>query len=210
MEKIIHQIWVGDKRIPSHIKKYMQDIQSSSDNFVYYLWTDENIPHLPKNLQTIYDSYNEFAIKADLLRLWVVYNYGGMYLDADFEMINKLDDLLSNDGFIVYNGSYGVSAIANSIFGFKKESPILKHLIDNILHPQQFIGPNWWAQKIYEYLGEDINDITLSRLENRLLEESVELRIWKDVEQNYLVHKPLASWIPNSTWEIKFRTGDYD
>ena len=35
MEKIIHQIWVGDKRIPSHVKDYMARVKEVHKDFEF-------------------------------------------------------------------------------------------------------------------------------------------------------------------------------
>lgn len=37
---------------------------------------------------------------SDYLRLWILFNYGGIYLDTDVEVLKKFDPLLKNEGFI--------------------------------------------------------------------------------------------------------------
>ncbi len=54
IEKIIHQIWIGNKRIPKHIKEWMQEIKEKHPEFTYYFWTDDNLPEMPKELFDIY------------------------------------------------------------------------------------------------------------------------------------------------------------
>jgi mannosyltransferase OCH1-like enzyme len=214
IEKNIHQIWVGDKKIPNHIQVYMDKVRSSHQDFTYYLWNDSNLPDLPINLKKIYDSYDEPAIKADLLRMYVVSQFGGYYLDADFDTLNgfHLDNVFKkdSDGIIVYNGSYGMSALANSIFGFSKNNPMLKYLISNIVHEQQWIGPNWWAQMVCKHVGLDINTASLIDLENKLSQLNIQLGCWKDIEDNCFRHEPLSSWVHGSIWNKKLNDGDYD
>lgn len=110
IENNIHQIWIGNVRIPNHIKNYMDEVKKHNKNFNYYFWNDDNVPELPENLKKIYDSYQEPAIKSDLLRLYIVYKFGGIYLDADFTTINGFNSNIipynNYDGFIVYNDSY--------------------------------------------------------------------------------------------------------
>ena len=214
MEKNIHQIWVGNAKIPSHIKNYMNKVKEHHKDFNYYLWTDENLPELPAHLKEIYDSYKEPAIKADLLRMYVVHELGGMYLDADFDTIDGFySDVmlgLNHNGLIFFNQSYGLPALANTIFGFKKNDPLLKYMIDNITHKNQWIGPNWWSQIICNYLGLDPDKSTLEEFKEKLKPLNIEVIIWKDMEDHCFRHEALASWIEGSDWNEKLKTGEYD
>jgi mannosyltransferase OCH1-like enzyme len=94
IEKNIHQIWIGNKRIPKHIKEWMQEVKDRHSDFTYYLWTDDNLPEMPTELYDIYKNISDPVLtsaKSDLLRIYVTYKYGGMYLDADFKVINGFD-----------------------------------------------------------------------------------------------------------------------
>lgn len=215
IENNIHQIWVGTSRIPTHIKEYMDKMRNHHQGkFNYFLWTDDNLPELPDNLKRIYDSYNEPAIRADLLRMYVVYKFGGFYLDADFDTLNGFtSDILPTDrwdGIIVYNGSYQLSALANSIFGFRKENPLLKFMLDNVVHKQQWIGPNWWSQTVSKYFNTNIEQMTVEDFRRKLNESNLELGVWKDIEDNCFRHEPLSSWVHGSIWNKKLTSGDYD
>jgi mannosyltransferase OCH1-like enzyme len=210
----IHQIWVGDKRIPNHVKNYMDRVKNHHTDFNYYFWNDDNLPELPENLKKIYDSYQEPVLKADLLRMYVVYTYGGTYLDADLIPARGLDSHVilhkEYDGFIVYDDSYQMSALSNTIFGFKKNHLLLKYMLDNITHEGQWIGPNWWAQIICKYLQLDNDVATVNDLRDKLVEINLQVVLWKDIQDNCFTHEALATWIEGSIWNKKLKTGDYD
>lgn len=213
INKNIHQIWVGGKKIPSHIYEYMNEIKNTHSDFTYYLWTDETIPTLPPILKKIYDSYNEPAIKADLLRLYVVHEYGGIYLDADFKIKNKLwnDTINGNsEGFIVYNDSYKMSALANSIFGFSQNNNLLKYMIEDIIYEGQWIGPNWWAQTVCRYMNLQNDKIDVNTFIKKSKKYNLQIVFWKDVEDTTCHHHTLASWCVGSEWNNKLKTGLYD
>ena len=214
IENNIHQIWVGTTRIPSHITHYMNEVKERHSDFNYYLWDDSNLPELPEHLKKIYDSYKEPAIKADLLRMYVVHKFGGIYLDADFKTIEGFHSSIiphkEYDGFIVYNDSYKMSALANSMFGFNKNNPLLGYMIDNITHEGQWIGPNWWSQIICKYFGLDVNKSTVDQLREKLNNINLQVVYWKDMEENCFRHETLASWIQGSIWNEKLKNGNYD
>lgn len=213
-ENNIHQIWVGGSRIPIHVKEYMDEVKNHHKHFNYHLWTDDNLPQLPSNLMEIYESYNEPAIKADLLRMYVVYEFGGLYLDADFKVIGGITpDVLPIercDGILVYNGSYHLSALANSIFAFKKGHPLLKFMMDKIVQKQQWIGPNWWSQTVSKYFNTNIEIMTIEDFKKTLNDVNLELGVWKDIETHCFRHEPLSSWMHGSPWYEKLNNGDYD
>lgn len=214
IENNIHQIWVGETRTPSHIKEYMNEVKERHKDFNYYLWTDDNLPELPEHLKKIYDSYEEPAIKADLLRMYVVYTLGGIYLDADFKTIDGFYSSViphkDYDGFIVYNASYGMGALANTMFGFKKGNPLLKYMINNITHEKQWIGPNWWSQVICKYFELHPDKSTVEEFREKLNNIDLQVVYWKDIEDHCFRHEALASWIHGSTWNNKLKNGDYD
>lgn len=214
IERNIHQIWVGENKIPVHIKEYMAQVRDHHKDFTYYLWDDSNLPELPELLKKVYDSYAEPAIKADLLRMYVVNKFGGIYLDADFKPIDGFyTDILpykDSDGFIVYNDSYRMSALANTIFGFKKDNPLLTYLLDNVTHEMQWIGPNWWSQTVCKYLQVDIDHVTVEEVKDKLHDMNMHVVHWKDIEDHCFRHEALASWIHGSIWNEKLKTGNYD
>jgi mannosyltransferase OCH1-like enzyme len=95
--KIIHQIWVGQKPIPTKSVEFIKKIKELHPDFEYRLWTDKDInPYNFNNYNYILQS-KSFAQKADIMRYEILYRYGGIYLDIDFEVFKKLDNLLTHD-----------------------------------------------------------------------------------------------------------------
>jgi len=93
--KIIQQMWIGDQSIrPSRLMHTWQDKNPSC---VYMLWTEENLKDFPfKNKKQI-DAMGELNGKCDIMRYELLYKYGGIFLDADSECINPLDDFFFTD-----------------------------------------------------------------------------------------------------------------
>ncbi len=87
-ERIIHQQW-RDEKIPVMFEKWRSKFFSIFPNHRYILWTDETQRDLiqtkfPWFLDT-YDGY-EFGIqRADASRYFILYEYGGLYADLDYE-----------------------------------------------------------------------------------------------------------------------------
>lgn len=90
--KIIHQIWIG-KKLPDEFKKFTESWKIYHPDWEYKLWTQDDIPKLNlRNRDFIEQSRNPGEI-SDLLRYEILYQYGGVYLDVDFECLRSLESL---------------------------------------------------------------------------------------------------------------------
>jgi len=210
--KVIHQVWVGDKRIPKHIKEWMQEIKDAHTEYEYYFWHDGNLNKLPERLQFIYDSLDQPAMKCDLLRVYLCYTYGGIYLDVDYKLITKLDNLYiyqDIEAAFLYNDSESIHDINNSFIASVKGSYLLKHLLSCITHEKQWLGPHWFGESILKYLDLNIgtNDKELVSACDRI---GIKALNWDTINRDVIRHDFLASWYPNSEWNLKLQTDDYE
>lgn len=135
--KIIHQIWVGPNPIPDDYLVYRDTWNQYHPDWNIKLWTDENLPMLHN--QQLYNQATIMAQKADIARYELVYRFGGIYIDIDFECFKSLEPLLIGiDGFIVKSLWKGF--ISNGFFGAIPKHPVMKEVVDTL--PK-------WAKKHY-------------------------------------------------------------
>lgn len=102
--KIIHQTWKS-KRIPDDWKECVQSWGKNNPQWQYRLWTDEDNRNLikrnyPDFLKT-FDSYSYNIQRADAVRYFILYKYGGLYVDLDFECLRPIDDIVLNKTFVI-------------------------------------------------------------------------------------------------------------
>jgi mannosyltransferase OCH1-like enzyme len=166
IDKVIHQIWVGAYPIPEREYFISNEIQIKHPQYAYKFWEDRNIPEIPERLQGMYNLMHErrdYALCADILRWLVVYEYGGWYLDIDFEYVNNLDSLeLTNRDGIVF-GHWGEGwqhcdyTIANNVFAFEKKHPFVLHMIQNMPVQMDYsnvpCSPAWAGMEMKRYIG---------------------------------------------------------
>lgn len=88
--RIIHQTWKTSV-VPSQWQTSVQAYQRFCEKhgFEYRLWTDEDNrnliqTHFPWFLQQ-YDAYPQNIQRADVIRYFILYHYGGVYSDLDIE-----------------------------------------------------------------------------------------------------------------------------
>ena len=174
-------------------------------------WTDKNLPILPDNIQETVDRYGkqkDYAHQADVLRIYLVYLFGGVYMDVDFRYINGLEhgmNLDQHDGF--FCGHWGTDfTIPNGVFGCKKNHPLMKHIVDNINPNSLWHGPSWFGTIIKKYFNIEY-EVNHDQFNNLLKENKFLYYRYSDFENKNYGHEALYSWSPEN--RKKFENGDF-
>lgn len=116
--KIIHQIYFpGEAALPADYSRYRQTVLDLHCGWDYYFWDEKQCrSFLQKNYSwflTVYDAYPHFMQRCDAVRYFLMYHYGGFYIDLDIEFLKSLDDLLE-DYELIFSKLVGFS---NAIMG---------------------------------------------------------------------------------------------
>lgn len=131
--KIIHQIWVGPKPIPKFFKRFQKTWLDNHPDWEYKLWTDENVKNLKLHNRKFYDKTNDYIEKANILRYEVLYKFGGVYVDVDFESLKSLEFLIYYYDFFVGISPHDIQpVINNAIIASIPNHKILEEVITNI------------------------------------------------------------------------------
>ena len=120
--------------MPETYAKYIMSWKDKHPNWIVRFWTDDDINNNFINLEYIQKA-KKWAQKADIIRYEIIYKYGGLYIDTDFECFKNIEELIKNSTFFTCNGDHDCPfkyVIANSIFGASKKNIISKYLMDNI------------------------------------------------------------------------------
>jgi len=129
--KIIHYCWFGGSELPELAKYCIASWKKQCPDYQIIRW-DENTSDLESCL-FVKEAYREgkWAFVSDYIRLKVINEFGGVYLDIDVELLRPLNDFLDFDGFMgfeedkVYNVNTGLG------FGAVKEHPVINGLIEH-------------------------------------------------------------------------------
>ena len=94
--KIIHYCWLSDDPVPETLQGYMKSWKEKLPDYEFILW---NFNRFDKSssiwVSQAFDN-KKYAFAADYIRLYAVYNYGGIYMDMDIEVLKSFDDLLNS------------------------------------------------------------------------------------------------------------------
>lgn len=98
--KIIHYTWFSGEQFPDKIKECINSWQKYMPEYEYVLWDSERIKEIKSRWLEECLQKKKWAFAADFVRLYAVYNYGGIYLDTDCIVYQSFDPLLNNVCFI--------------------------------------------------------------------------------------------------------------
>ena len=119
--KIIHYCWFGKKEKPKDILKYINKWGNILSDYQIVEWNEDNFDiNVYKYTKQAYEE-EKYAFVSDVARLHALYNYGGIYLDTDVEILKSFDDIIKDKKII---------------FGFEVGERIATSFIASIPHSE--------------------------------------------------------------------------
>lgn len=125
--KIIHFCWLSEEKYPSLIQSCINSWKIYMPDFEIKLWTTKEID-INKNLwlkQTLENK--KYAFASDYIRFYALYNYGGLYFDADVEVLKSFATLLEQNYIL---GEEAGGDIEAAVIGAEKGAEWVKKCLD--------------------------------------------------------------------------------
>ena len=133
--KIIHYCWLSGDPYPELISKCIQSWNVHLSDYQFILWDKEKADSINSEWLKQAIESKKYAFAADFIRIYALFNYGGIYLDADVEVVASLNPFLNHDFFIGFEFN---NDLEPAIFGAVQEHPLLNDLL-NYYHNRPFI-----------------------------------------------------------------------
>ena len=127
--RVFHQIWVGPDPLPDEFARYQETWLRHNPGWELRVWRDGNLPedlHRPEAAERSRPP----AERADILRLELLWRFGGIYLDTDFECLRPIEPLL--DGVEFFVGYRKPGRVNNALVGAVAGHPILLRALEAI------------------------------------------------------------------------------
>ena len=127
--KVINYCWFGGNKKSRLIKKCIASWKKMCPDYEIIEWNESNFDiNSNPYIKEAYEA-KKWAFVTDYVRLFVIYNNGGIYLDTDVELIKSLDSLLKYDSFFSLESE---EYIATGLgFGAKKNNNLVKTMLDD-------------------------------------------------------------------------------
>lgn len=129
--KMIHYCWFGKGPKPEVFEKCLQSWKKYAPDFKIVEWNEENFDISRFSFAKEAYDCKKYAFVSDVARLSVVYDYGGIYLDTDVELLAPLDGFLKDESFFFFQNVLNVATGLG--FGSVAKHPVLKQLMDDYI-----------------------------------------------------------------------------
>lgn len=125
--KVIHYCWFGRGELPKLAKKCIKSWKKYCPDYEIVCHNEDNFDVAQNRYaKEAYDA-GKWAFVSDYVRLQVLYDEGGIYLDTDVELIKPLDALIQEHGFMGFDDN-GVIATGLG-FACEKENALVGALL---------------------------------------------------------------------------------
>lgn len=195
--KIIHYCWLSNDPYPSDIAKYQESWKKYLPDYEFVLW-DANRFDINSSLwvRQAFEA-KKYAFAADYIRLYALYNYGGIYMDMDIEVLRPFDENLLDSEILAGYENDTTKLIEAGFLGAEKSNAFigecLKHYQDrpfvktngeyDMLVLPRIITPVY--KKYYNQIPFSFDYFTVKSW------ETGEIKI---TENSYTIHHFAGSW----------------
>ena len=125
--KRIHYVWVGVNKKGNTIKQCMKTWGKHLEGYEVIEWNENNFDIDSHPFVKAAYKAKKWAYVSDYIRAYVIYKYGGIYLDTDILVLDNFDRFLNNRAFVGFeNPQYPFTAV----FGAEPGHPLVKDMIE--------------------------------------------------------------------------------
>lgn len=145
ISKRIFYMWCGSTK-PADVNGCIQSWREKMPKYEYIEINETNCEYFDFEQQCLENDFFRYvyqnkmwAYVADYVRFFVLYKFGGIWLDTDVQILKSLDDFLSNKLFL---GCENFTHIETAIIGAEKENIVLKDILN-------FYNDEIWQSELY-------------------------------------------------------------
>lgn len=215
--KIIHYCWFGKGAMPELVQQCIESWKKFLPNYAMHLWNEDNfdVSTAPQYVREAYAA-KKYAFVSDYVRLWALEQYGGLYMDVDFEVYKSFDDLMEQyDAFAGYEGSKR-NPVMMGVIAAKAHHPWIQGMMQTYesrgflkkdgsldMAPNTGYFLNWMQERgfVADGIEKDWMGVHILPVEYFCpgLTTGENLRC----ERTYCEHKGLHSWSGNGGWKSR-------
>lgn len=124
--KIIHYCWYGDKKMGKREEMCLKSWKEMCPDYKIKCWNEENTEfNLSTYLKEAYEA-KKYAFVTDYMRLYILYTFGGFYMDTDVELLKSLDPFRKCHAF---TGCQEENVCVTGIIGAEAGNPWVEKLL---------------------------------------------------------------------------------
>lgn len=135
----IHYAWFGKNPKPPLIQRCIESWRRHLPAYSITEWNEDNFDVNTCPFTSLAYSSQKWAFLSDYVRLYALYHYGGIYLDADVEVIQPLDKFLRHRAF---TGHETTELMLAATMGAEQQHPWIGMLLEYYHAARFMLRPN--------------------------------------------------------------------
>jgi mannosyltransferase OCH1-like enzyme len=153
--RVFHRIWIGPRPMPAEYKAFGRTWLEHHPGWGMIDWRESDIPQVHPELVR---QCRRLSNAVNLLRYYLLFANGGVYIDCDFECRRSIEPLLEGADFVTASQIDDLGhpdALANGFIACTPGHPIMRALVDGI--PDAFdashrnnCGPPYFTRTVLE------------------------------------------------------------
>lgn len=133
--KIIHYCWFGNMPIPEDEKEYIEGWKKIFPEYVIKKWNEDNFDVQQCEFSSQAYQKEKYAFVSDYARAKILYEYGGIYLDTDVEIVGKFPEIQG----IGYVGFERRKFLGTAVIACEPKNEIIRQMVE-FYENHSFIG----------------------------------------------------------------------
>ena len=216
--KIIHLCWMSGDPFPSDIQKCIDSWKRILPDYEIWLWDTKRFDLSTSVWVTEAYDKKKYAFCADYIRMYALFNYGGVYLDSDVEVLRSFNDLLTLPYFIGYESKQYFEA---AVIGAEKGNPFIgdvlayykdRHFVkengslDIQIMPEVMMNVtnSKWKRVLINEISDFINDPTIINVFPydwfSPIDSTGKRYVLRVSKNTYCIHHFASAWV---AWRVK-------
>jgi mannosyltransferase OCH1-like enzyme len=204
--KTIHYCWFGPNKIPEELMQYIKTWELFCPDYEIKLWNENSFDINSHPFTKSAYAEKKYAYVSDFVRAYALHNFGGIYLDTDVELKDRLDSFLNHEAFTGFESKNApFTAVWGSIAKHSLTQRILEYYRERIYTPQESTNTFSVSQIL-------INEFHIDPLNNSLQignDSFHSIHIYPsthfclDLPKNFATHHFYGSWLPDEVKSFK-------
>lgn len=132
----VHQIWIGPNPLPPRLAAYCETIRKAFPDAYYRLWDEERIAGVASRAiipEAFRPGHFPIGIRADIIRLEILHQFGGVYFDTDFEALRPdLRPVFEYLPGFLYSDELSGRPTNSVLYASEPLNPFVRLLLDRI------------------------------------------------------------------------------
>lgn len=203
---------------PSDIQKCIDSWKRLLPDYEIWLWDTKRFDLSTSVWVTEAYDKKKYAFCADYIRMYALFNYGGVYLDSDVEVLRSFNDLLTLPYFIGYESKQYFEA---AVIGAEKGNPFIgdvlayykdRHFVkengslDIQIMPEVMMNVtnSKWKRVLINEISDYINDPTIINVFPydwfSPIDSTGKRYVLRVSKNTYCIHHFASAWVD---WRVK-------